>query len=86
MGVVPGNGEEWYRFRNGVTPLLKKSVVESYERRHEDVADGFVKYARGARNEEGVLEDVFQHVLKFAVEGKMTNAGKQLLYSLRKSC
>lgn len=69
VGVTPGNGEEWHKFRSGVMPLLKNNLVAKYESRHEEVARTFVKYIGGVRNEDFVVEDIYQHVLKFAVEG-----------------
>lgn len=69
IGVVPGNGEEWYKFRSGVTPLLKNNLVQSYAKEHEAVADTFVEYIRVKRNNNYILEDLFLHLLKFAIEG-----------------
>lgn len=69
IGVVPGNGEEWYKLRGGVTPLLKSSLVQSYSAEHESIANAFVEYIKIKRNNEGILEDLFQHLLKFSIEG-----------------
>lgn len=69
IGVVPGNGGDWYKLRSGVTPLLKNSLVQSYAEEHEAVANTFVEYIQIKRNDNYVLEDLFQHLLKFAIEG-----------------
>lgn len=70
VGVTPGNGEEWHKFRSGVLPLLKASVVEKYKARHEDVSRTFVEHIKDARNNENlIVEDIYQHILKFAIEG-----------------
>ncbi|KAJ8924762.1 hypothetical protein NQ315_000915 [Exocentrus adspersus] len=68
VGVVPGNGEEWYRFRSGVTPLLKTSLLQSYVEEQEDVSDSFVAYIKKHLNQKSVLNDVVEHLLKFAIE------------------
>lgn len=70
VGVVPGNGEEWYKYRQGVTPLLKANIVQSYKERHEGIAADFVGYVERNRNKAFVLEDVFKHTLKYAIECK----------------
>lgn len=69
LGVVPGNGEEWYKYRTGVTPLLKSSLVQLYLKHHEDIADAFVSYAKQKKGADGRLTDVYQHILKYAIEG-----------------
>lgn len=69
IGVVPGNGEDWYKLRSGVTPLLKSSLVQGYSKEHKDVADTFVEYIGINRNDNYILEDLFQHLLKFTIEG-----------------
>ncbi|KAF2879869.1 hypothetical protein ILUMI_26299 [Ignelater luminosus] len=68
IGIVPGNGEEWYRFRNAILPLLKTKVVNSYLDRHESVADTFVEYIKRNINHDLVLNDLFSHLLKFTIE------------------
>ncbi|KAJ8957083.1 hypothetical protein NQ318_007296 [Aromia moschata] len=68
VGVVPGNGEEWHKFRSGVIPLLGTTLMQSYAERQEDVADSFISYLRTARNKDGVLEDAMEHLLLFAIE------------------
>lgn len=71
VGVTPGNGEEWYKFRSGVTSLLNNSVVTKYKKRHNEIAADFVGYIKTVRDEKNYLvDDIYKHVLKFAVEGK----------------
>lgn len=70
VGVVPGNGEEWYKFRQGINALLKTNVVKSYETSHKKIAEDFGEYIAEMRGENGVLEDVFGHLLKFTIEGE----------------
>lgn len=69
VGVVPGNGKEWYKYRQGVLPLLKTNIVQSYADRHENVANNFIKYIKRNRNDGMILEDVFRHLLRFTIEG-----------------
>lgn len=69
VGVVPGNGEEWYKYRQGVLPLLKTNLVRSYISKHEKIADNFVRYIDENRNECLILEDIFTHLLKYTIEG-----------------
>ncbi|KAK9718153.1 Cytochrome P450 [Popillia japonica] len=68
VGVVPGNGEEWYKYRQGVLPLLKTNLVRSYISKHEKIADNFVRYIDENRNECLILEDIFTHLLKYTIE------------------
>lgn len=73
VGITPGNGEEWYKFRSGVTSLLNPSVFAKYQKRHSEIAIDFVGYIKKVRNEKNfVVEDIYRHVLKFAVEGTTT--------------
>lgn len=67
--MVPGNGREWYKFRSGVTSLLKTNLIQNYADIQEDVANSFVTYIKNQRNEKGILENVQDHLLKFAIEG-----------------
>ncbi|KAI4469416.1 cytochrome p450 family 4 [Holotrichia oblita] len=68
VGVVPGNGEEWYKYRQGVMPLLKANLVRSYRQKHEEIADNFVEYIDKNMNRMLILEDVFTHLLKYTIE------------------
>ncbi|XP_068893179.1 cytochrome P450 CYP12A2-like [Tenebrio molitor] len=67
-GVVPGNGEEWYRLRKGVTPLLKSQLIESYKKQQKEIANTFVEYVKKHRDENLTLSDVYTHLLKFTIE------------------
>lgn len=68
IGIVPGNGEEWYKYRSAVTPLLKPNIYSPYAEQHLQIAKDFVEYLKTKRNREGVVEDLYQHLLKFAIE------------------
>ncbi|XP_019871673.2 cytochrome P450 CYP12A2-like [Aethina tumida] len=67
-GVVPGNGEEWYKFRTGVVSLLKPGVVSRYTQRHEIVAKNFIKYLDMQKDSSNVVEDLFEHLQRFTIE------------------
>lgn len=69
VGVVPGNGKEWYHFRKGVNPLLKTSLVTTYTKRHTTIAQDFVSYIKQKKNNEDLMEDMFTHLLKYSIEG-----------------
>lgn len=71
IGVVPGNGEEWYKFRGGINPLLKPNLVALYTKKHIEIADDFVKYIQNMKNNKEILEDLFSHLLKYTIEGKI---------------
>lgn len=70
VGVVPGNGEEWYKLRKGVTPLLKFQLIEPYKKKQKEIAETFIEYIKTYRDENFVLNDIFSHLLKFTIEGK----------------
>ncbi|CAG9857711.1 unnamed protein product [Phyllotreta striolata] len=69
VGVVPGNGEEWHKFRAGVNPLLKTGLLNAYQRQQENVAEAFVKYVKSRSDEDGLLLDTYEHLMSFAIEG-----------------
>lgn len=69
VGVVPGNGNEWYHFRKGVNPLLKTHLISTYAKKHLEVAKDFVQYVTDKRNKTCVLEDIFTHLLRYSIEG-----------------
>ncbi|RZF40812.1 hypothetical protein LSTR_LSTR003322 [Laodelphax striatellus] len=68
IGVVPGNGEEWLHYRKAVLPLLKSNIVVAYAEDHKLIASRFVDYIRRKRGRSNELNDVFHHLLKFAIE------------------
>ena len=70
VGVVPGNNEEWYKFRKGVSPLLSPEIFLSFQDDFTNVAKDFIHYIRRCRTSELVLEDVYSHLLKYAIEGR----------------
>lgn len=70
VGIVPGNGEEWYKFRSGVNSLLKTNFVKTYEDKHIEIAKNFCDYVIKNRNDNFVLKDCFEHLLKYTIEGK----------------
>ena len=65
------NGEEWYKFRAAILPLLKKPVVQAYAHQQIKVAGTFVDYIQSNLEEgsSGYINDIFQHLLKFTIEG-----------------
>lgn len=66
--MVPGNGEEWYKFRTGVNSLLKTNFITTYKDQQIDVAHSFVKYIAHNRDNNNVLNDLFEHLLKYTIE------------------
>ncbi|RZC32340.1 cytochrome P450 CYP12A2-like [Asbolus verrucosus] len=67
-GVVPGNGDEWFKLRQGVTPLLKIQLIAAYKSEQEDIAKTFVHYIKTYRDENNILNDLYSHLLKFTIE------------------
>lgn len=70
IGVVPGNGCEWYKFREGFKPLLKLSIYQSYRQEHKKIAKSFLKYLVNQRDENDIIHDLLTHSMKFAIESK----------------
>ncbi|XP_069692677.1 probable cytochrome P450 49a1 [Periplaneta americana] len=70
IGIVPGNGEEWYKFRAAVLPLLHTRVVQAYIEPQKQVAQSFVDYLQTKMDETSsdVVTDIFQHLLRFTIE------------------
>ncbi|KAJ3662902.1 hypothetical protein Zmor_007219 [Zophobas morio] len=68
VGVVPGNGEEWYKMRKGVTPLLQHQVINPYKKQQQEIAKIFTDYVKLHRGENFVLQDIYSHLLKFTIE------------------
>ncbi|XP_074028255.1 probable cytochrome P450 49a1 isoform X2 [Leptinotarsa decemlineata] len=85
VGVVPGNGDEWYKFRGGVTPLLKPKMLERFIEQQEDVAAKFVDYIESSVDESGVLNDTMEHLLKFAIEAISIVCPGERFYCISKS-
>ncbi|XP_063240685.1 probable cytochrome P450 49a1 [Bacillus rossius redtenbacheri] len=77
IGIVPGNGAEWHRFRAAVLPLLRPAVVQAYAARQDEVAGRLARHIRALRAADGLLTDVFQFLLHFAVEAiSVTSPGE----------
>lgn len=68
VGIVPGNGDEWYYFRKALAPLLNMAIVQSYTARHNYVAECFVEYIRKHRNSKNVVTDMYTHLSKFTID------------------
>lgn len=71
VGVVPANGGEWLKFRNGVTPLLKLNINLSYRERQRSIAESFVGYIGSSRDEYNIVEDLYEHLMKYSIEGNI---------------
>lgn len=69
IGIVPGNGEEWYLFRNAINSLLKPETYTAYQKKQKEIAESFVRYIQ-TKNKNQILHDVFLHFLKFSIEGR----------------
>ncbi|CAH1170206.1 unnamed protein product [Phaedon cochleariae] len=68
VGVVPANGEEWYKFRGGINTLLNPKLLETYRNEQGVVARRFVSYIEKERNQNLVLNDLVEHLMKFSIE------------------
>lgn len=70
VGIVPSDGEEWKRLRTGANELLKRRVFEHFIPIQKVVAQNLVRHIKKNRTQEYILEDVFNHFLKYSIEGK----------------
>ncbi|XP_021914797.1 probable cytochrome P450 49a1 isoform X1 [Zootermopsis nevadensis] len=80
IGIVPGNGEEWYKYRAAILPLLRTSVVKAYADQHMQVARNFVDYIQMKMDEisSDIMTDVCQHLFKYTIEAiSVTSLGVQ---------
>lgn len=68
VGVVPGNGDEWYYFRRALAPLLNMTVIQDYIARHTHIAECFVEYIKKNRDDKNILTDLYMHLLKFTID------------------
>ncbi|KAK5642950.1 hypothetical protein RI129_009117 [Pyrocoelia pectoralis] len=57
----------WYKFRSGTTTLLKPNLVATYLKRQEQVSDIFLEYIDRKLTKEHILNDIYSHLLKFAI-------------------
>ncbi|KAG8277544.1 hypothetical protein J6590_040551 [Homalodisca vitripennis] len=71
VGIVPGNGDEWYHYRKAITPILNTKLLQTYLDRQHVVANRFTDYIEKQKNEDGTLTDLYSHLLKFSIEGKL---------------
>lgn len=69
-GVVPGNGTEWFKFRQAFNPLLKYNIVQHYKVIQTEIAKTFVQYIETTRDKDCVMFDLYTHLLKYSIEGK----------------
>uniref|UniRef100_A0A8D8QNC6 Probable cytochrome P450 301a1, mitochondrial n=1 Tax=Cacopsylla melanoneura TaxID=428564 RepID=A0A8D8QNC6_9HEMI len=69
IGVIVSNGDTWHKLRSGVTPLLKKSLVNAYHDKHQEIAKLHVNrmIEEVNKNKEQVLRDVTTHCMKFTL-------------------
>jgi hypothetical protein len=65
------NGEEWYKFRSAILPLLQPRVVKAYISQHMQVACNFVDYIHMKMDESSseIINDICHHLMKFSIEG-----------------
>ncbi|CAB3369418.1 Hypothetical predicted protein [Cloeon dipterum] len=66
-GIVPGNGEEWYKFRKAINPLLKPSIYKPYYGRHKQVAKKFVESLKSCLDSQHILRDVHSHLTNYSI-------------------
>lgn len=73
------NGEEWYKFRAAILPLLHPRVVKAYADQHMQVASSFVDYIQMKINETSseTINDICQDLMKFSIEGTSSLCNKQ---------
>lgn len=69
-GVVPGNGIEWFKFRQAFNPLLNYNIVQNYKTVQIEIAKTFVQYIETTRNKDFVIFDLYTHLLKYSIEGE----------------
>ncbi|KAL1457172.1 hypothetical protein WDU94_001832 [Cyamophila willieti] len=69
IGVIVSNGDTWHKLRAGVTPLLKKSLINDYYDKHQTIAKLHVQrlVEEVNKKEEQVLCDVTTHCMKFTL-------------------
>lgn len=78
------NGEEWYKFRAAILPLLHPRVVKAYADCHTQVASRFVDYIQMKINETSsdTINDICQDLMKFSIEGISSLFDKQSFNTL----
>lgn len=68
VGLVPGDGEEWYRWRQNVASLLKLKTVHSYWSKQQVVAKDFANSLVSKTNPDGIIENFLPHSFLYALE------------------
>ncbi|XP_054289462.1 probable cytochrome P450 49a1 [Macrosteles quadrilineatus] len=68
VGIVPGNGEEWYHFRRAMNILLNTSMLQTYKDKQQMIANRFTDYIDRHKDENGNLFDLYPHLTKFSIE------------------
>ncbi|KAJ9594261.1 hypothetical protein L9F63_014317 [Diploptera punctata] len=74
IGIVPGNGEDWYKFRAAILPLLRKQIFQAYIDQQKKVAETFVDYIQTNLKENS--EGIFTKSLNF-VAISVTSPGER---------
>jgi len=82
------SGEEWYKFRSAILPLLQPHVVKAYAKQHKQVASNFVDYIQMKMDESSseIVTDICQHLMKFSIEGMLLLYHKQLIIHCVPTC
>lgn len=82
------SGEEWYKFRSAILPLLQPHVVKAYAKQHMQVANSFVDYIQMKMDESSseIVTDICQHLMKFSIEGMLLLYDKQLITYCLPTC
>jgi thymidylate synthase ThyX len=75
------NGEEWYKFRSAILPLLQPHVVKAYANEHMQIASSFADYIQMKMDESSseIVTDICQHLMKFSIEGMSLLCDKQFI-------
>ncbi|XP_071100115.1 probable cytochrome P450 12a5, mitochondrial [Haliotis cracherodii] len=68
-GIIDSQGESWHRLRRQVQQkMLKPKAVSAYFSDQAKVADDFIDSLRQHRNKDDIIEDLLQHLYKYAAE------------------
>ena len=82
------SGEEWYKFRSAILPLLQPHVIKAYAKQHMQVASNFVDYIQMKMDESSseIVTDICQHLMKFSIEGMLLLYDKKLIIHCVPTC
>jgi len=82
------SGEEWYKFRSAILPLLQPHVIKAYAKQHMLVAKNFVDYIQMKMDESSseIVTDICQHLMKFSIEGMLLLYDKKLIIHCVPTC